>query len=162
MSKSIHVLNELLVDIFNDILTIEQNALQQGCLKDLSVTEVHTIEAIGMYNKRTMSEIAGDLKITVGTLTTAINHLFKKGYVDRSRSEHDRRLVYIELTKKGKLAYRVHEKFHLDMIKATISGLSNEEEDTLISSLEKLNIFFKEKYGLEESGKGDMKCMEQE
>ncbi|MBU5590958.1 MarR family transcriptional regulator [Clostridium sp. MSJ-4] len=150
MSKSIHVLNELLVDIFNDILQIEQNALRNGELNDLSVTEIHTIEAIGMYEARTMSEVATDLKITVGTLTTAINKLIKKGYVERKRIEEDRRVVLIQLTKRGKLAYRLHEKFHSDMIKATINGLSEEEEKTLISSLEKLNSFFKEKYKLQD------------
>ncbi|MCD3252049.1 MarR family transcriptional regulator, partial [Clostridium botulinum C/D] len=60
------ILNELLVDTFNEILTIEQTALKSGKLNDLSVTEVHTIETIGMYKSRTMSEIAGDLGITVG------------------------------------------------------------------------------------------------
>ncbi|WP_027625469.1 MarR family winged helix-turn-helix transcriptional regulator [Clostridium lundense] len=149
MSRAIYVLNELLVDIFNDILIIEQNALQEGALKDLSVTEIHTIDAIGMYQKRTMSEVATDLKITVGTLTTAINNLVRKEYVQRSRSEEDRRIVFISLTKKGKLAYRIHQKFHSDMIKETISGLTEEEEKILISSLEKLNQFFKNEYNLE-------------
>lgn len=149
MSKSINVLNELLVDIFNDILTIEQNAIQTGEFKDLSVTEIHTIEAIGMYEQKTMSEVANKLNITVGTLTTAINNLVKKGYVERSKSQKDRRIVYIELTKRGKLAYRIHDKFHSDMIKETISGLTDKEEEILVTSLEKLNKFFKEKYHLE-------------
>lgn len=148
MSKSISILNELLVELFNDILTIEQNALQSGEFKDLSVTEIHTIDAIGMYTRRTMSEVAQQLRITVGTLTTAINHLVRKGYVQRNRSEEDRRNVYISLTKRGKLAYRVHEKFHSDMIKNTISGLSDEEEKVLMDSLEKLNIFFKSHYDI--------------
>ena len=148
MTKSINVLNELLVDLFNDILKIEQNALQEGHFKDLSVTEIHTIEAIGMYEGRSMSEVADKLNITVGTLTTAINKLIKKGYVERKRLEEDKRVVLIELTKQGKLAYRIHEKFHKDMIRETISGLSEEEEHILINSLEKLSKFFKEKYNL--------------
>ena len=133
-------------EIFNDILQIEERALKQGVINDLSVTEIHTIEAIGMYTERTMSEVAQDLKITVGTLTTAINKLIKKGYVERKRIEEDRRVVLIKLTKKGKLAYRLHEKFHSDMIKKTIEGLSKEEEEVLISSLDRLNMFFKKEY----------------
>ncbi|GAA0120921.1 MAG: MarR family transcriptional regulator [Clostridium argentinense] len=140
------VLNELLVQTFNDILKIEQKALSETVLDDLSITETHTIEAIGMYELKTMSEVAQNLKITVGTLTTAINKLVKKGYVNRTRCEKDRRSVKIGLTKKGKLAYRIHEKFHHEMIKATVEGLSQEEEDVLIKSLEKLNKFFKSKY----------------
>ncbi len=145
MKKTQKVLNELLVQIFDDIVQIEEKTLKHGALSDLSVTEMHTLEAIGMYTQRTMSEVAQDLKITVGTLTTAINKLIKKDYVSRKRIEEDRRVVLVELTKRGKLAYRLHEKFHNDMITATIDGLSEGEEDVLISSLEKLNVFFKAK-----------------
>ncbi|HAR85421.1 MULTISPECIES: MarR family winged helix-turn-helix transcriptional regulator [Clostridium] len=148
LNSNKYVLNELLVTIFNDILEIEQTALQEGVLKDLSVTEIHTIEAIGMYHPRTMTEVANDLNITVGTLTTAITKLVKKGYVERTRGEEDRRSVMIALTRKGKLAYRVHEKFHQDMISETIKGLTDEEEEVLIRSLEKVNSFFKSKYNL--------------
>lgn len=149
MSRSVGVVNELLVETFSDIFQIEQRALKEGVLKDISVTEVHTIDAIGMYAHRTMSEVAQDLRITVGTLTTAINKLLKKGYVDRKRGEEDRRSVIITLTRKGKLAYRIHERFHSNMVHATIDGLNEEEEEVLIKSLEKLNNFFKNKYGLE-------------
>lgn len=154
MNKSLKdIVNELLVDIFNDILTIEQTALKSGKLNDLSVTEIHTIETIGMYVPRTMSEVAADLGITVGTLTTAINNLVKKGYVERKRDDKDRRVVKITLTKKGKLAYRVHEKFHSDMVKATIKGLSEEEEKLLACALEKLNEFFRCEYNINNDNK---------
>lgn len=147
LDKSIKaILNELLVDTFNDILTIEQIALKAGRLNDLSVTEIHTINAIGMYVPRTMSEVASDLGITVGTLTTAINNLVKKGYVERRRNEADRRVVKVTLTRCGKLAYRVHEHFHAEMIKATIDGLTEDEEKVLAAALTKLNDFFKNKH----------------
>lgn len=142
------IINELLVKLFNDILEIEEKALKEGKLNDLSVTEIHTIEAIGMYKPRTMTEVANDLGITVGTLTTAITKLVKKEYVERTRGEEDRRAVMIALTRKGKLAYRIHDQFHQEMISETISGLSDHEEEILVKSLDKINDFFKEKYNL--------------
>ena len=42
------VLNTLLVDLFNDILKIEASVLKEGEFNDLSVTEMHIIEAIGL------------------------------------------------------------------------------------------------------------------
>lgn len=149
MDRSTLVINELLVQLFNDVLQIEEQSLKNGVLSELSITEVHTIEAIGMYTERTMSEVAQKLKITVSTLTTAVNKLIKKGYVERKRIEEDRRVVLVKLTKKGKLAYRIHEKFHRDMINTAIDGLNLKEEEMLISSLNKINEFFKEKYRLE-------------
>lgn len=149
MNKSTIVINELLVQLFNDVLQIEEQSLKEGVLSDISITEIHTIEAIGMYSEKTMSEVAQKLKITVSTLTTAINKLIKKGYVERKRIEEDRRVVLIKLTKRGKLAFRLHQRFHGEMINNAIEGLSESEEEILISSLNKINDFFKEKYKLE-------------
>ena len=117
MEPDLKTVNDYLVSVFNDILTIEESELKKSQFKDLSITEMHTIEAIGMYKKKTTSEVAKELSITVGTLTTAINKLVKKDYVERIRSEDDRRVVKLGLTKKGKLLYRVHQHFHREMVK---------------------------------------------
>ena len=148
MDNSKAIINKLLVQLFNDILQIEETSLKNGVISDLSITEIHTIEAIGMYTEKTMSEVAQSLKITVGTLTTAINKLIKKGYVERKRIEEDRRVVLIKLTKQGKLAFRIHAKFHEDLVNNSIEGLDDKEEEILISSLKKINLFFQEKYEL--------------
>ncbi|EHI98301.1 MULTISPECIES: MarR family transcriptional regulator [unclassified Clostridium] len=149
MNKSTTMINEILVQLFNDVLQIEEQSLKNGILSDISITEVHTMEVIGMYNESTMSEVAQKLKITVSTLTTAINKLIKKGYVERKRIEEDKRVVLVKLTEKGIMAYKLHQRFHKKMINNAIEGLSLEEEKILISSLNKLNDFFKEKYKLE-------------
>ena len=100
MRKIEDILNKLLVQLFNDILQIEEKSLKNTQFTDLSITEIHTIEAIGLDRSRTMGEIAHDLRITVGTLTTAITKLIKKGYVERKRIEEDRRVVLVNLTSK--------------------------------------------------------------
>lgn len=146
MDNSKMVLNELLVDLFNNILRIEERALHEAETKDLSVTEMHTIEAIGTSGERSMSEVAKKLNITVGTLTIAINKLIGKGYVVRRRIEEDKRVVLVGLTERGLEANRIHERFHDEMVKATIEQLSEKEEEILIGALRKLSGFFKEKY----------------
>ena len=146
--ESEDVLNMLLVKLFNDILKIEGAAIKQGEFSDLSVTETHIIEAIGKDREMTMTEVANDLEITVGTLTTAINRLIKKEYVERRRIEEDRRVVLIKLTSKGEKAFDSHAQFHDDMIKSIIKELPESEEAVLIASLKKMTNFFEEKYNL--------------
>ena len=146
--ESEDVLNMLLVKLFNDILKIEGAAIKQGEFSDLSVTETHIIEAIGKDREMTMTEVANDLDITVGTLTTAINRLIKKEYVERRRIEEDRRVVLIKLTGKGEEAFKSHKQFHDDMIKSIIKELPEAEEAVLIASLKKMTNFFEEKYNL--------------
>lgn len=145
MKEASSIVNEVLVDLFNDILNIEHKALAATKFKDLSIAEIHTIEAVS-YEERTMSEVARNLKITTGTLTIAINNLVNKGYVKRKRKEDDRRVVLVSLTQSGKVVFRIHKKFHDDMVKATLEGLNEDEQNVLINSLSKLNKFFREKY----------------
>lgn len=142
------VLNSLLVDLFNDILKIEGSVLKAGEFSDLSVTEMHIIEAIGHDREMTMTEVARDLEITVGTLTTAINRLIKKEYVERRRIEEDRRVVLIKLTSKGEEAFKSHAQFHDDMIKSIMKELPKDEEGVLISFLKRMVNFFETKYNL--------------
>lgn len=59
------------------------------------------------------------------------------------RGEQDRRVVYISLTEKGKIAYRHHEEFHRQMIDAIINGLSEDETKILVKALSNLNKFFR-------------------
>lgn len=146
MKEKFLEINRMLVEIYNDVTHIEEYSIKSGAFKDLSITEIHTIEAVGLYGSRTMSEIASKLDITMGTLTIAIDKLIKKGYAERSRSDVDRRIVNVSLTNKGKLAYRIHEKFHLDMVKEIMTDFSDEEEEVLLSALNKLNKHLKEIY----------------
>ena len=139
MEKRAERLNSLLVQLFNDILHIEEKVLKSSEIKDLSITEIHTIDAIGTQGNRTMGEIAHDLRITVGTLTSAINRL-------RSRTEEDRRVVLVSLTEKGKHAYKIHADFHKEMVQATLNSYNDEEQEVLCDVIEKINIFFEDKY----------------
>ncbi len=144
MEPNLETVNDYLVSVFNDILTIEESELKKSQFNDLSITEMHTIEAIGMYKKKTSSEVAKELSITVGTLTVAINNLVKKGYVERLRSEDDRRVVKLGLTKKGKLLFRVHQHFHREMVKNILKGMEQEEEQALLRALKNLLDFLQE------------------
>lgn len=144
MEPDLKTVNDYLVSVFNDILIIEESELKKSQFKDLSITEMHTIEAIGMYKKKTTSEVAKELSITVGTLTTAINKLVKKDYVERIRSEDDRRVVKLGLTKKGKLLYRVHQHFHREMVKNILDGMATDEQQALLAALKNLHDFLRD------------------
>lgn len=141
MEHSIDKINSFLVAIFNEVMDIEEHALRVSTFSDLSIKEMHTVEAIGMYDHHTTSEVAKILNITAGTLTVAINSLVKKGYVERIRMKNDRRVVNLGLTKKGRLLYRLHDKFHREMVENTIHDMDNQEVEVLLKGLNNLHGF---------------------
>ncbi len=137
-------LNELLVGLFHDIMTIEEKAIRKGPFKDVTVNDMHVIEAIGVEKSKNMSTVAKSLGVTMGTLTISVNALVKKGFVERIRSEEDRRVVLVSLTAQGKKAFKYHQQFHEDMIQSIVGQLDEDEKKVLQKSLAKLNVFFKE------------------
>jgi DNA-binding MarR family transcriptional regulator len=146
MNEKLIEINKTLVEVYDDVNNIEEYSIKQGSFSDLSITEIHTVEAVGLYGSKTMSEVSMELGITMGTLTTAVDKLIKKGYLERNRSNTDRRIVNIKLTNRGKLAYRIHEKFHLDMVKAIMLDFTPQEEEVLLTALSKLNKHLKDIY----------------
>ena len=135
-------LNRILVSLFNDLIDIEEKALIVDEFKDISINDMHIIEAIGTGEPKNMSTVAKAIDVTVGTLTIGINGLVKKGYVIRERGTADRRVVYISLTDKGLRAYRHHEQFHMNMALSIMDRLDEDEAVVLVRSLNKMTDYF--------------------
>ena len=134
-------INELLVNLFNNVMDMEAKAIITEEFKDITNNDMHIIEAIGVEEPRNMSVIANKLNITSGTLTVNVNGLEKKGYIKRIRSQEDKRVVYIALTEKGKKAFYHHRDFHKKMIRAMVKELSEEEMEILYRCLTNLDNF---------------------
>ena len=135
-------LNDVLVKLFRNVNVIEERAIRTEEYKDVTTNDMHVIEAIGMEGARNMTSVARSLEVTTGTLTISVNSLVKKGYVNRIRSEEDRRVVLISLSEKGKKAYLHHRRFHEQMIDSVVNELTEEEQRILEKALTKLNHFF--------------------
>lgn len=136
-------LNDALVNLFRDVMTLEEEAIISQEYQDITNNDMHVIQAIGLGEPKNMSAIAKLLSVTVGTLTIAMNSLVKKGYVNRERGKEDRRVVYISLSDKGRRAYQHHEEFHRQMIDAILEDLTQDETESLVKALAKLDRWFR-------------------
>jgi len=145
MARAKKLINELLVEVFNQILGIEADMLKEKGVK-LSMTEVHVLEAIRNTEITTMGNVAKKLRVTLGTLTTSINVLVKKAYVTRYREETDRRKVYLKLNDSAYKVLKIHDEFHEEMISSIIDDLKIDEDEILVKSLDNINEYFKNKY----------------
>ena len=136
------VVDSLLTDTFNSILRIEERALKTRLTEGLSIAEFHAIVAVGLHETNPMKVVAARLGVTLATLTASMTKLEKKGYVDRVRSESDRRQVLVCLTSKGRKAFRVHEAFHKKMVDRALGELTADEEVVFVRALGKVKAFF--------------------
>lgn len=136
-------LNGLLVEAYNGINKVEENALRRTGDDVLSISEFHILECIGKNVNCTVGDIARLLSVTLPTVTVAVNKLEKKGCVIKSKNEKDGRIVNITLTKFGRCMNSAHRYFHESMVREVCKEMNQQEIDALINCLEKLNRFLK-------------------
>jgi DNA-binding MarR family transcriptional regulator len=149
MENSRPALNHFLVDVFNEILKTEEACVADSGFSDLSLREMHVIEAVSALaetNGNSAAEVASALRITAGSLTTAVSLLERKGYLTRLRDEKDKRIVRIVPTDSGRAADRAHKTFHEEMVDYVLTALSPEEAALFVRSLKSVSDFFKVKY----------------
>jgi DNA-binding MarR family transcriptional regulator len=139
MEYTLESVSQLLSTMLSDAHRAEQNTIKESGFNNISVNEAHTVEAIGLYLPKTMSTVAAKLGITMGTLTVAINQLVRKGYVNKTRSDTDRRVFMLSLTDEGKRLFKVHQRFHLELVKSIVMDLSDREADMVINALSGIN-----------------------
>ena len=139
-------LNAVIVDTYRSILKVEETILKRSDKIDLSINEMHMLEAVGKgkNRRRTISELAEELNITLPSVTVAINKLMKKGYVEKVRGEEDGRIVYVSLTRMGKKIDSVHRYFHESMVRSIIRDMTEEEQQILYKGVMKLDQFLKD------------------
>ena len=139
-------LNEILVHLFQDLMDIEGRCLITEEFSDMTNNDMHIVEAIGLGEAKRSSEVAKLMSVTTGTLTRAVDGLVEHGYVVRTRSDKDKRVVYLTLTERGKAAYEHHKRFHENMVANVKANLSEEELAILIRALNHLNEYFRSAY----------------
>jgi DNA-binding MarR family transcriptional regulator len=76
--RSFEKMNETLVDVFNNVMWIEEASLRKSRFKDISIKDMHTIAAITMYDTRTASQLAQMMHLTPSAMTSVIDKLEKK------------------------------------------------------------------------------------
>lgn len=142
-------LNGFLINVFNDILRLEESSIRKGPCKNLSVSEMHVLEAVEKVSADAssgagMAEVASYLSITSGTLSVAVKTLEQKGYLVRSRSSRDKRRVTVALTPAAYPALESHAAFHEMLVARAAARLNRNEVAALSNALASLHAFFTE------------------
>ena len=105
--------------------------------KGFSIKDISVIILLGEQPKM-MSDLATELNLTPGTMTTKVDNLIKKKYVERAFDDEDRRKVYIQLTENGtKICTTIMDR-HLEMAALLLKKLDISEQETYVKLSEKI------------------------
>lgn len=106
--------------------------------KELTKTQFVLLKTLCVRNKWTVSRLAEYMGVKPSAITVGADRLYKRGFVQRYRSELDRRIVYLEITDEGHEILREAENERVNSISDYLNHLSSEELGTFIDIYEKL------------------------
>lgn len=142
MEKELSKIHASMRTLFGLVHRLEDEAVKSSEFSDLSRAEIHAIMAIGTGRPKTMTHVANLLEISVSTLTTTINKLVKKGYVERLRDDKDRRIVKIALSEKGVAAANERDTFLEELLQGATAQVEPDKLRYFISAIDNVNQYF--------------------
>jgi DNA-binding MarR family transcriptional regulator len=114
---------------------------QYGQLSNHTPTEINLILLVGNTQNMLLREFLEILKIPKSTLTSIINRLEKKEYINRVINQRDKRSFGLELTERGKQFVELYTDYQKEMGSKILRGLNTEEQQQLLYLLNKISAY---------------------
>lgn len=126
---------ELLPQLARGMARHENNYLTKGVI---TPPQVWVLRQLTRQTECSMRELADFMKMGLSSVTGMVDRLVRQGLVNRRRTEQDRRVVFVDITAKGrKILKEILEQHHRTILDL-FESLTAEERLTYLCILEKL------------------------
>lgn len=98
---------------------------------NFSKTELISLLLVERYGEMSMSQICEAMNMPMSTATGIIDRMVKKGVIGRQRSDSDRRVVVVCITKKGEEVTNHWKKIFFEYITQIEEALTEEERQVI-------------------------------
>lgn len=100
--------------------------------------EFRVLVSLSESGPRAMVELAKDQMVTQAAITGIVDNLEKLGLAARERSETDRRVVRVSITKKGEDEVRKGQRLYQKFIEKSTSQISASELNDMLKTLDRM------------------------
>lgn len=96
------------------------------------------LQALGQHEEITAGELAREVNLSQGTVTSILDRLEKRGLIQRIRSHTDRRKVYVTLTEEGVAQLASAPTLLQERFIQRFEELKDWEQHQILASLQRL------------------------
>lgn len=132
-------LTQLLIEFYEKFSSWEHGVVRES---GLTLSQMHTLEILGVMGDLRMTELAAKMGITTGSLTVLVDRLERNGLVARKPHETDRRSIRVGLTDEGARISEEHHTLHTHLTQEMLAVLSPEEAKSFLEILRRITASF--------------------
>lgn len=123
------------------------NVSSKKILRDYKITSSQLMTLMILANQEPIkiSDMSKMLFLSKGTLTGVLDRLEEKGLIERRKVAHDRRVIHIVSTEKGKALVK-RTPTPLSNFTRNLYQLPEAEQNKLIKALERITFYMEKKY----------------
>lgn len=118
--------------------SVEAHAHRHIAALDMCLSDFGVLEVLLHKGPLAVQEIGEKVLLTSGSMTAALDRLERRGLVERKEGAEDRRVRVVRLTVTGKSMIREAFEDHKRAMDLAVSGVSEDDRETLIGLLRQL------------------------
>jgi DNA-binding MarR family transcriptional regulator len=100
--------------------------------------ELKILAILGKNGPSIMTDLAERAELSVSTVTSIMDGLVEKSLVRRGRSEEDRRIVRVDLTRQGRKIYGEILEFQVGIVRLMLNALNKQEQELFVGLFRKI------------------------
>ncbi len=104
----------------------------------LTPPQMFLLHSIRRTSNCTVSQLASDMEVKPSAITVMLNRLESHGFVSRTRSAEDRRVVTVELTDAGREVLNKAEWIHRSVWRQCLAQLNPGQLESFVETFEEL------------------------
>ena len=131
---------QVLVELRKIIRAIDLHSKQIQKVSGVTGPQLLVLHAINKSKELTIGNIAKEVNLSQATVTSILDRLEVKEYVQRIRSTQDKRKVFVSLTTDGQQLIDSAPQLLQDKLIKNLCDLSDEEQHNILEALKKLSI----------------------
>jgi DNA-binding MarR family transcriptional regulator len=106
---------------------------------ETTVAQAKALMILDLNGVQSVRRLAESLGVSSAAASELVDRLVRAGHVRRDRSEHDRRLVELSLTGKGRQLLARFTKMRMEKARRLLTVIDRGEARRLVAALETLN-----------------------
>lgn len=106
----------------------------------LTPSQLMVLQEVARHGETTAGAIAAAVQFSQATVTSIVDRLTERGFVERSRRESDRRQVWVTMTDSGRHALSSAPDMVQDQFHDRFERMPDWEQAMIVAMLERLNV----------------------